>query len=212
MKSSKHLIKYAIFGCLLVMVCFFFVKSCTLTDRYSAKIGEYNALLQVHEQYKQGALEAILKARDYISGLIAKNDEIAKRVKSTELQIVAKNGKLLQLNRELVKAQNTGDKDAQISNLESQLNIWKVKFTLAEKIIEDKDNIIFNLKQQYDKQVNITIDIEKLYGQSQDLLRRNEVLLNITQRKLRTAKGGSTFKTVALGVLGGFVAYKLIKD
>jgi len=210
-KISKDFIKYIVIGVLIVLVGLLVFKSCTLTSRYSTLVGEYNALDGVHKRFEQEATTAILKAREYIFGLRAQNEAIARQVKLTEKQLVNKDVKLIQLNKELVEAQNTGDKDAQISNLLSQVNIWKEKFTLAEKIIADKDTVIFNLKQQYEKQVVITVDLEGLYESSQDLLRRNETLFKITQRKLRTAKAGGTLKSVALGVLGGLVAYKIIK-
>ena len=211
MKTAKELIKYVVFGLLLLLVCVFFVKSCTLSDRYSQKIGEYNALLEAQEKAEKVASENIEHALENIAGLIAKNKEITKQIKSTKSQLVTKNGKLLQLNKELAEAQDTGDKDTQISVLEETVNTWKEKFTLAESIIANKDEIIFNLTEKYEFQVVISDDYKKLYLDTKDLLGRNEVLFNITKRKLRTAKFGGTFKTIAIGVLGGFMTYQLIK-
>lgn len=206
-----NLVKYAIIGIILVVLCIIFVRSCTITDRYSRLLGEYTALKSIAKENEKIAQDNIDKSLKQIKNLTSKNAELTKHVKLKENELVNLDNEVNRLETELIDAQNTGDKDAQITNLESQVTIWKEKFTLAQNIITDKDSIIFNLTNQYKIQLNVSNEYKTLYENELNLRIKCEVLLKATTRKLHTAKGVGTFKSIFIGALGGYVAYQLIK-
>lgn len=210
--ATKYLLKYLIIGVLLMCALFFLLRSCSVTDRYSRLVGEYEALTKVQEEAESTAQINIENALENIDNLTNRNKGLTRRIELAEMEIVETDGDVARLESELIDAQDTGDKDAQISNLTEQVNTWKKRFTLARDIITDKDKIIFNLNEKYESQLRISVDFEKLYIAEKDLRQRGNVLLDISSRKLRTAKTGGTFKTMVISVLGGYVAYKLIKD
>ena len=210
--ATKYLLKYALIGVLSLCAVFFLLRSCSVTDRYSILLGKYEALTQVQEEAEKIAQENIDLALENIDNLTSKNKGLIRRIEIAEMEIVETDGDIARLENELLEAQDTGDKDAQISNLTEQVSTWKQKFTLAQNIISDKDKVIFNLNEKYESQLKISVDFEKLYIAEKDLRRKGKVLLGMATRKLRVARVGGTFKTITVGVLGGFIAYKLIKD
>jgi len=175
-------------------------------------LGKYEALTQVQEEAEKIAQENIDLALENIDNLTNKNKGLIRRIELAEMEIVESDDTVVRLESELVDAQDTGDTEAIIANLTEQVDAWKQRFTLARDIITDKDKIIFNLNEKYDSQVKISIDFEKLYINEKDLRLKGKVLLGMATRKLRVARVGGTFKTITVGVLGGFIAYKLIKD
>jgi len=212
---NKQVIKYAIYGAIIIIFCVILVRSCTISDRYSRLQGEYTALRGIATENARIAEDKIDKANETIIELDRANAQLIKHVKLTELELSNLDGDVVQLEGELVtirhQVETIPNLRAQVVNLEGQVNTWKVKFTLAEKIISDKDSIIFNLKQQYGLQLGVSAEYKALYENQQHLVEKCNTLLGITQRKLRTAKVGGAVKIIAVGVLGGIVAYKLIK-
>lgn len=207
--------KYTIFGILTVMVCVFLIRSCTLVDKYSVLLGEYYVLVETQEKLETISRENIDSALDAIDILAGKNKELTKHITLTEEELVNTDVDIVRLERELDELRSTENPNRLealeliVVNMESQLTIWKEKFTLCEQIVHDKDSIIFNLKQQYETQVNVSMDWENLYISEKRVRLSCENVLKITTRKLRTARFGGTFKTIAIIALGGYVAYKI---
>ena len=219
MKISGTFVKkwqlYVCFSIFVLGLTLVTAKSCRLTDRYSELSGQYDILEQQNEIIAKEAISAILTAREYIDNLREKNSELIERIELTNKQLINKNVRLIQLGNDLTTIRSDVETipnlKKQIVNMESQLTIWKVKFTLAEKIITDKDIIIFNLKEQYDSQLKISIDFEEMYLGEKDLRRRSEVLLGITKRKLSVSRVGGTLKNVAVIMLGAVIALKIVE-
>jgi len=203
------------FGIILVILCVILAKSCKLTDNYSLLLGQYTTLQGITKENTRIAQEHIDTALVQIEKLNSTNAELNNNVKIRNQAIWELDGDVVRLEDELTtirtKVETIPNLKEQVVNLEGQVNTWKGKFTLAEKIITDKDAIIFNLKQQYGLQLNVSIEYKALYESEFDLRDKCEGLLKITTRKLRTAKFGGTIKTMVMGVLGGYLAYRFIK-
>jgi len=214
-KINKQGRLYAIFGILLVILCVILVRSCTIADRYSRLLGEFTALQGIADENARIAQEKIDEATKEITEL---DEEIAilnNKVKLKNQELGELDGDVVQLGSELVtirtQVETIPNLKEQIVNLESQVNTWKEKFTLAELIISDKDNIIFNLKEQYELQLEVSVEYKTLYETQVQLTDRGYTLLSITQRKLRTARVGGTVKNVIIVVAGAVVAMNLVK-
>ena len=217
-KIDKKVVKYTIFGILLVVFCIILLHSCNLGDRVSRLQGELRVANSILTETEKIAEKNIGKSLAKIDDLQKDTSKLKVEVSNSMVKIGEKDELIVRMEDELYELRVHMDSSNQLENLqeqvvnlEGQVNTWKEKFTLAQKIITDKDSVIFNLKQQYTLQINISADYKKLYEDTKDVLNRSEVLIGITKRKLRTAKFGGTFKTIAIGVLGGYVAFKLLK-
>lgn len=208
----KPWFKYVIYGLLLLSFLLVVNRSCNLTDGYSKRIGELEALVRIQEDAEEMARDNIDAALDRIDTLTGENKKLMKHIEVAELELVDTDRDVSRLEKELIDAQDTGDTDVQIANLTDQVNLWKERFTLSQSIVADKDEIIFNLNEKYESQLEISVDFEKLYLAEKDLRHKGEVLLDMSSRKLRTAKTGGTFKTIVICMLGGYVAYKITQQ
>ena len=212
---KKQVIQYAIFGIILVILCAVVVKSCTITDRYSKLLGEFTTLKGIATENARIAEERIGSALATIDNLTGDNEELTKHIELTESELVNTDEDVVRLEGELVtirhQAETIPNLREQVVNLEGQLNIWKDKFTLATKIIADKDAIIFNMIDQYELQLGVSAEYKDLYETQIQLTDRGYTLLNIAERKIRTARFGGTIKTIAIGAIGGYMAYQLVK-
>ena len=215
---DKKVVKYTIFGILLVVFCIILLHSCNLGDRVSRLQGELRVANSILTETEKIAEKNIDKSLAKIDDLQKDTSKLKVEVSNSMVKIGEKDELIVRMEDELYELRVHMDSSNQLENLqeqvvnlEGQVNTWKEKFTLAQKIITDKDSVIFNLKQQYTLQINISADYKKLYEDTKGVLNRSEVLIGITKRKLRTAKFGGTFKTIAIGVLGGYVAFKLLK-
>ena len=106
---------------------------------------------------------------------------------------------------------NLTNKDAKISNLTKQVEVWKEKFNLSQSIISDKDAIIFSLTQKYESQVVISLEYKSMDETSRGLLdiRDKQVKeLEKLNKRLRLTSGLKSGLAVALA---GIVLYSLLK-
>jgi len=211
----KPLLKYTIYGLLIALTCFFLVRSCAITDRYSKLLGEYTTIKGIATENARIAEERIESALATIDNLTGENEKLNLHISESVGNITQLDDNIATLENQLVtirrQAETIPNKDAQIDNLEKQVNIWKDKFTLSTKIIDDKDSIIFNLNQQYRLQLGVSAEYKELYESQRDVVGKCNTLLNMSHRKLRTARFGGTIKTIAIGAIGGYVAYTMIK-
>jgi len=106
---------------------------------------------------------------------------------------------------------NLTDKDAKISNLTKQVEVWKEKFALSQSIIADKDAIIFSLSQKYESQVIISLEYKSMDEASRGLLAiRNKQVKELEKinKRLRLT---SRLKTGFVVVLAGLIVYNMVK-
>ena len=211
----KPLLKYTIYGLLIALTCFFLVRSCAITDRYSKLLGEYTTIKGIATENARIAEERIESALATIDNLTSDNEKLNLHISESVGDITQLDNNISTLENQLDELrgneQTISNLGEQVVNLEGQVNIWKDKFTLSTKIIADKDAIIFNLNQQYRLQLGVSAEYKELYESQRDVVGKCNTLLNMSHRKLRTAKFGGTIKTIAIGAIGGYVAYTMIK-
>lgn len=194
-------IKYAIGAILVFALVLIGYKSCGLYDKYSVLKGQYDALSQEYDDYKEGALANIEELRN----IIAQRDEEIRIINS---HIEIKEGEIADLHSrtdELEEAYSEAMQDvAKIDNLTKQVSLWKQKFSLAETIIADKDAIIFSLNEKYEAQEKISLEWKTLYENEATLRNLAEVRLKLADKKLRGLRLQVNLGrgiTIALGVV-----------
>ena len=214
MKISKDMIKYVAIAILLVVVCVLLAKSCRISPREARLEAE---IVYLKDTFIQNEHTMIVNKEKYdkeIATLTEENRQKDLQISISIGKISNRDGNIETLESNLTtlrsEAETIPNLKEQIHNLELQVSEWTSKFHIAEEIIRDKDVIIFNLKQQYELQVAIFVDLEATYEAQKGLLVKTEDLLKVRTRKLRVSKFGGTFKTIALGVIGGYIGYKLL--
>jgi len=153
---NKKKIVAIVAGGVLLFALLFSIRGCR-------ELNSENAFLKGRE----AELVKIVEEKDMaIARIVANYEErIAAQqgyIDSANTVIVAHEGtdkELAEKNAKLRRAEATiQDKDELITNLRSQIETWGERFTLAQQIIEEKDKIIFSLKEQYALQVKITLE------------------------------------------------------
>lgn len=111
----------------------------------------------------------------------------------------------------LREAEANNDLPAQVANLKEQVRIWSEKFTLAESVIAEKDNIIASWAAKYDAQVTISETWKAQYESEVHLRTLAEEGWNVTARKLRKASIGNNLKTIVIYAGAVIVGLEVIK-
>lgn len=195
-------IKYSAVSLGLLSLLFLSFRSCSLTDKYSQLKGRYEAY------------RAIAKADNEVKNtLIGKQqttiEQLQKTIETQKTDVEKTKVKIRQLDTtalEKAYAKLT-DADQKVVNLETQVSIWKQKFTLAQDAIAKQEDIIFNLEQKYQALVVITETFRSQYENEQRLHAMARELLGHAELKLRQRKAESTLKNIAIILLGGYVVY-----
>lgn len=211
MKPIDYLKKYWKLGVLAIAVYIAFsmaFKACDLTDAYSVKVGEYQAVKRQAELDRRAAerdiklLEQSIKERDKI--LEDKQKELEKKYAA----IGALNGDIAKLNTALAGAKTDAER---VVILSEEVRAWVAKFSLAEGIIADKDSQILLWQGKYADSIKIGDNWKKMY---QDYLSQAEACATVNKqlaKELRVSRFGSKIKSgVVIGV-AAYVAYTLIK-
>ena len=211
MKPIDYLKKYWKLAALAVIVYVGFsmaFKACDLTDAYSVKVGEYEAVQRQAELDRRAAerdiknLEKSIKERDKM--LEDKQVELARKYAAID----ALNGDISKLNTALAGAKTDAER---VVILTEEVRAWVAKFSLAEGIIADKDSQILLWQGKYTDAIKIGDNWKEMY---QDYLAQAEACATVNKqlaKELRVSRLGSKIKTgVVIGV-AAYVAYTLIK-
>ena len=207
-KEISNTTKYIVIGLLLAGVLFYGIRSSRLYDRYSELKGQNEILSADIESLAKKAHQIITEKGKYIDAMDKRIKELNVQLDLDYQQMDNKNKDLIRLEREL---RGLKDKDKIIVNLSTQVNTWKEKFTLAEKIIGEKDGIIFSLSEKYEAQTVVSVEFETLYMKEAELRKLLETRIRLADRKIRRSKTLNTAQTIGLGVIGGFLIYSLVK-
>ena len=202
-------IKHIIIGGLILLAFFAMLtyRSCVTIDKYSHLKGQYDALSEEYEIQKETALDNITELQNQIT----QKDE---KIHDLNSSVSTKNEQIKKLNAENKELEDTyatlTDDKQKIANLETQVSVWKEKFTLAEGVIAEKDKIIFALTEKYETQVKITGEYKELYEREVRLRGLLEERVRMADSKL----GGLRLKfNVSKGVmiaLAGLIIYGLV--
>jgi len=208
--NSKNIVKYGVYIAIALILMLFIVKSCNIYDNYSVLKGQYNLLQTETNALVKVSQKEIIEYQN----TIAERDT---RIKEISATVAVKNKKIQDLHIATQNLEDTLDFDTQISNedkivnLQKQVEAWKDKFAIISTIVKDKDEIIFNLQEKYNTQLKISLNYKEMYERSQQLVLLADKRLKLADKKIRNARLGSTVKTIALGAVGGYLIYKVVK-
>jgi len=205
--KSEHL-KYVLPTALVILLIVLAFRSCSFIDRYSVLKGRYEALAEEYDTQRDNTEAQIASLRN----IIAQKDE---KIRNITSHIVEQEGKISQLHEQTKKLEDTYvvllDNEAKIDNLETQVSTWKQKFQIAEAIISNKDDIIFNLTEKYEAQVKISLEWRDMYKNESTLRTLAEKRLRLADRRIGRLKFGGTIKTGLVVGLAGVVVYGLVR-
>lgn len=207
--------KSLIVGAVLALLLIAGYKACSLYDRNSVLKGEYDALRTEFTQQNDNSKVQILGLRN----IIAHKDE---RMRNITSHIEEKEGEISTLHAETDKLESayaTLEEDVatvdnlqlKVDNLTEQVNSWKLKFTLAEGIIQDQGSVIFNINAKYEAQVKISLEWEAMYDNEVVLHNLSEVRRLSSDKKIMSLKFGSTIKNGIVVGLAAAVVYGLVR-
>jgi uncharacterized coiled-coil protein SlyX len=185
--------------------------SCT-TDwkaRYNEEKGKYEAYRAIagaDARAMQERIDALEDVKAAQSVVIAERDAT----------IAAKNNDISSGNKKLESLESEyetlgQDKDAKITNLQSQVATLKGNLTLAYSIIEDKDAQITAWQVKFAASEQIFSEWKKAYEDEHRLRLMAEGLVTSLEKKQSRTLFVSKLKNVALVGLAGVAAYNLIK-
>jgi len=167
-------------------------KACKLTDKVSYLGGELKILRQEAATLKKDKLAEIAKAeqtkKDMDKIVKAKDTDIARK---TEI-INHLTGTIGQLDDALAVAKTDAER---VIILTAQVKQWSDKFTLAEGIIADKDDVIFSLNAKYEAQVKISNNWKALFDTEITKSKIQEDLSSALKRDLRLCRLGGRVKS-----------------
>lgn len=204
MKYWKHFLVGAV---IIMLVCLAY-DACNARREAVELKQRYDALKYNTDKYKKVAEKTIADKSKEIGLLNNKINELNSNVEEKYNEISAKDERLLELEK---TAETLGSQAEIIANLQEQVRIWRDKFSLAEKIIADKDKIIFSLNQKYESQLKITDSYKGLYKNEQQLHELAIERLRVANKRLHTSIFSGRIKNVVLLGLGGLIAYGLVR-
>ena len=135
--------------------------------------------------------------------------EANKKVEVKNSRISSLDNKVTELEEEF---SNLTDKDAKISNLTKQVEVWKEKFSLARGVIMNQDEIIFLLTKKYDAQLKITNSYKDTYETLQVNTKNLQKIVTAQDWQIKKLTVTSRLKTGIVLAVTGVVLYSLLKD
>lgn len=211
----SKLLKFLLPAALVILLIVVAFRSCGIYDRYSVLKGRYDALTEEYNTQRDNALQDIVGLRN----IIAQKDE---RIRNITAQIEVKEGEISTLHTQTDKLESTYTKlkeelvsvdtlQLRVDNLETQVSIWKQKFTLSEGIIQDKDSVIFSLNEKYEAQVKISLEWKQMYDNEVTLHTLCKQRLDLANKRIGGLRFGGTIKTGLVLGLAAVVIYGLVQ-
>ena len=186
---------------MLIVVAGLFIlaqKSCNLYDDLSVVKGENQALKKITEDMEVFNQEFRDEKEGEIAELRGKIDSLNTKISSNETKIKVKNQVIDDLEKEYF---TLTDKDEKIVNLQTQVEKWKEKFSLAEVIITDQKKQITNWKFAFDAQVEISEKWRESYEREQALRKHGEDLYREAEKRMKGLR--FKFKASKVVIVGG---------
>jgi len=205
MKDLKYIILVVI---LSVAVVFLFMDKCGSSGKLNQLKGEYKEyrkIIKVENQLKEGKIKEQQEKIETLNTTIEiRNTTIAIKKKS----ITGLGHEVADLEDEF---SNLIDKDAKINNLTKQVEVWKEKFSLAQSIIADKDEIIFSLTAQYKAQLVISNEYKELYESMQPLVEMCTKINKAQSGQIKKLKFANGLKSGLVLLISGLLVYNMVK-
>jgi chromosome segregation ATPase len=211
METAKPplLIRIAIWALILVLG-FYTLRSCKLTDENSKLRGEIKIL-------KVNLADADMRARfakEAFDKTIAEKDlEIIKwregAAKGAEA-ISAGNEKIKKLEEEIASL-DPADKDALILKQQSLIETLEGNLTLSASVIETQKKEILAWEVKFDACREYTVALEKKIFALEGLVKTQGELIKGLEIDLRFSRSWGTVKTILVGAAAGFILYREVK-
>ena len=174
-------------------------------DELKGQYEEANQIAKVEKQIKEEIIKEQQEEIEVLNTTIeVKNTTIAKKERS----IVGLDGQVTDLEDAF---DGLDDKDAKIDNLTKQVEAWKGKFSLAQSIIADKDEIIFSLTQKYNAQLIISNSYKDMYETLTQNTKKLQSIVKAQDGQIRKLRLTSGMKTGVVLGLAGLVIYGVLK-
>ena len=195
-------IKYVtVIGLLIVAVVFLGLDNCGDTAKYNKLKGEYQTYHEISRAVVEKSIQAIDEQNDEIGILSEKLTYLHGIIEVKDADLADKEDEIGELKRDF----------ADLEECQAQYDKLVAAFTLVKSIVIDKDEVIFNLNQKYEKQALISIEWEKMYNSVQPLIdihiKQVKELENINRRLKLTSK----LKTGIVLAITGVVLYSLLR-
>jgi uncharacterized protein (DUF3084 family) len=203
-------LKYFVVGlvCGLVLAGVLLMKACSL-DGMNAKLKTQYEELRTTTIANNEAEAKVRAEKDAeiakLQGFIDSSNTV---IVDTQGKIKAKDKTIAELEAAYSQAKTCPE---QLANMTAQVEQWKIKFSLAENIISEKDNIISAWEGKFNAQVVISSSWKKQYEDELALRLLGEKRIAGLETGLKVAKAQTTISRIALGVAAGFIIYELVK-
>ena len=201
--------KYWLLVCILGLgIVFLGLDKCGSSRRADELRGQYEEAREIAEVERRIQEATIREQQEKIAEAMSTIAKINENVAKKDRNIAELGNTITDLEEEFG---NLPDKDEKIDNLTKQVNLWKEKFTLSQSIIQDKDEIIFQLSKKYKSQLKISNSYKDMYESVQGVLviRGNQVKeLEKINKRLRLTSG---LKSGLAVMLAGLIVYNMIK-
>ena len=205
---AKNLIRYAIFGILVICLGGYVIKSCKLSDKNAELRGiikTQETLLKAQEERTQLAKEAYEKSLKEQGLEIDHWKEVAD--KNSE-GMVAGNAKIKDLKEQLAKL-DPSEKDAIIVKQRELIKQLESNLTLAYDTISAKSRIIAAWEARFIKWEAYRAELEAENQDLHDLTGTQRSLVAGLERDLRIAKLGSRVRSLLVLGMAGYLAYSM---
>jgi len=207
---SKIILKkeYILIIALCAVVVFLFMDKCGSSRKLDNLRGQYeeaSRIAKVEKMIKEETIKEQEREIEVLNTTIeAKNTTIVKKEK-TNIEL---DGKVAELEDEFTSLEQQVDK---IENLMQQVEVWREKFSLAQGIITDKDEIIFSLNKKYEAQLKISDSYKSMYETLRVNTKKLEKIVTVQDRQIRILKLTSKLKTGIVAVTAGVILYSLLR-
>ena len=186
------------------------IKSCGIVDKYSELTGQYNALKALYDKDTAILTEEIAHKNECIAQIDAENEILLETRIHQEQQVALLNAQLERLIY-VEPDQPELESEPLVINLRAQIAKMSLVVNEQANIINNNDEIIFNLTQKYKSQLIISTDYKKLLDNEVELHILAVERIDILENRIRGLRFGSTVKTVGVLAGVGAVAYLLLR-
>jgi len=198
--------------CLALALTYAVCDSLRLRDKASVIAGQYEEALKVAKANYALLDKEILDQRVVIE---EKDKAIAKLNQSISIvytDIGHRDRDIADLLVKLREAEANNDLPAQVANLKEQVRAWSEKFTLAQAIISEKDEIISSWALKYAAQVTISDSWKAKYESENHLRLLAEEGWNVTAKRLQRSSLSNGIKTAIIYAGCVVVGLEVIKN
>jgi len=208
--------KYLIIAGVVLIVLLWGYKSCNLYDQNSVLKGKYDVLLKLSKDAKANYEEQI-KLRDEKITELDKGIESAKEsISKKEHSIAESDSQLTKLSNELEKNKHKSEEligtwKERVKILNATVSELEKKFSVAQNIIADKDKIIFSLKEKYDTQLKLTVNLQELVNKEHALRLTGDKRIKLLEQKVRLNLFTGKLKSGIIVAAGAFLVYSMVK-